>query len=341
MELIEESINRCLTDGIRIIVAEYYKKKIYIDDVKTSLAAVVGADKLYDKTVLVTGASGLVGSFIADVLIEAGSKVYVAGRNIADLKERFPEATSLEYDLTKEIVFDVDCDYIIHTAGYGHPGAFREDPVGILINSVKGTHRMLEYVRNHCKGRLLYVSSGEVYGQVDSMTSRACYPLGKQAGENLCASYHDKYGVDTVSVRLCHTFGPGMSKKDNRATAQFFRNALNGEDIVLKSKGEQRRSYLYAADSTSAILSVLTSGESGKAYDIASDDCVVTIAELAGMIAEAAGVNVIYDIPSETDRLQQSPIKEQILDGKKLGLLGWKKRYNISDGCSNILKILK
>ena len=322
-------------------MAEYYKNKSYIEDVKTSLAAVVGADKLSEKRVLITGASGLIGSFITDVLIEAGSSVYVAGRDVTRLQQRFPNATALEYDLTKEIGFDVECDFIIHAAGYGHPGAFREDPVGILINSVNGAHRMLEYARNHCKGRLLYVSSGEVYGHVDSMTSRACYPLGKQAGENLCASYHEKYELDTVAVRLCHTFGPGMSKKDNRATAQFFRNAINGEDIVLKSKGEQRRSYLYAADSASAILSVLTSGESGKAYDIASDDCVVTIAELAGMIAEAADVKVIFDIPNESDIQQQSPIKEQILDGYALGSLGWEKEYNIFDGCRNILKTLK
>ncbi len=322
-------------------MCRYYEKKSYIEDVRNSLRSVVSDEKLSEKKILVTGASGLVGSFITDVLIEAGSKVFAAGRNPVGLQERFPKATPLTYDLASDIDFNVEFDYIIHAAGYGHPGAFREDPVGILIYSVNGTARMLEYAREHCKERFLYVSSGEVYGHVDPMTSRACYPLGKQAGENLCASYHEKYDVDTVVTRLCHTFGPGISAKDNRATAQFFRNAVAGENIVLKSKGEQRRSYLYAADSASAILSVLTSGESGNAYDIASDDCVVTIAELARLIADVAGVKVVYDIPTEVEVKERSPIVEQILDGRKLANIGWMKAYRIKAGCEKSIEGLK
>ncbi len=321
-------------------MCSYYEKESYIEDVRNSLRSVVSGENLSGKKILVTGASGLVGSFITDVLIESGSTVFVAGRNPVGLQERFPKATPLTYDLASDIDFSFEFDYIIHAAGYGHPRAFREDPVGILTCSVNGTARMLEYAREHCKERFLYVSSGEVYGHVDPMTSRACYPLGKQAGENLCASYREKYGVDTVVTRLCHTFGPGISAKDNRATAQFFRNAVAGEDIVLKSKGEQRRSYLYTADSASAILSVLTSGESGNAYDIASDDCVVTIAELACLIAKAAGVEVTYDIPSEEEIAQRSPIAEQILNGKLPADLGWVKTYSIESGCRKTIEIL-
>ncbi|MBR1862353.1 MAG: NAD-dependent epimerase/dehydratase family protein [Lachnospiraceae bacterium] len=319
----------------------YFKNQSYIEDVNRSLNSVIAKEKLKDKKVLVTGAGGLIGSFITDVLTAAGSQTFVAGRNTAKLSERFSESVSLEYDLTKEILFNEDFDYIIYAAGYGHPAAFVENPIGILTESINGTRRMLDYAVGHCKERLLYVSSGEVYGNIDPMTPRACYPLSKQAGENLCASYKDKYGVDAVAVRLCHTFGPGMSEKDNRVTAQFFRNALRSENIILKSKGEQLRSYLYAADSASAILSVLTSGESGKAIDIASRDCEITIAELAGIIARAAGTEVRFELPDELETKQQSPIKQQLLNDEDLKKIGWSKSFTLSEGCTRTIAVLK
>lgn len=321
-------------------MSDYYNKKSYREDVRRSLKSIVGAKRLKDKKILITGAGGMVGSFITDVLNEAGCATWVAGRNPDKLAARFPKSVPIYYDLEKEIEFNIDFDYMILMAGYGHPGAFYEDPVGILVNSVNGTDRLLTYALEHGTDRVLYVSSGEVYGNIDSMSFRACYPLGKQAGENLCASYYEKYGVNSVVCRLCHTFGPGISWNDNRATAQFIRNALAGENIVLKSKGEQRRSYLYAADSASAILSVLTSGEAGCAYDIASDDCIVTIAELAGLIARAVGMDVVYDIPSEKEISQRSPIAEQILDGNMLAALGWKGAYSIEEGCRNTIDVL-
>ena len=290
---------------------------------------------------MITGASGLIGSFIADVLLQAGSCVFVAGRNKATLNERFPGANVLQYDLANEIEFDESFDYIIHAAGYGHPAAFREDPVGVLLNSVNGTARMLNYAIAHDVKRFLYISSGEVYGSINSTSFRACYPIGKQAGENLCASYFYKYGLDAVMARLCHTFGPGASEQDNRATAQFFRNAKNKEDIVLKSKGEQRRSYLYVADSVSAILTLLTTGKPGKSYDIASDDSIITIAELAESIAKVAGVKVVFDLPTDIEKQEQTPIKEQVMNGEALAKLGWKIRYNLTEGVVATLSIIE
>ena len=318
----------------------YYKKELYLDSIKATVRSVIKGENLINKSVLVTGASGMVCSYMADVLKQLGCRVYVAGRNIQALAERFPEAVPVEYDLSKEIAFNEDFDYIIHGAGYGHPGAFAEDPKGVLMNSILGTERLLEYGRTHNVRRFLYISSGEVYGNVDSMSSRACYPLGKQAGENLCAIYWDKYHVDTIAVRLCHTFGPGISEKDNRATAQFLRAALNHEDIILKSKGEQLRSYMYVSDSVSAILSVLTSGESGRAYDIASDECIITIADLARTIAEAAGVKVRFEIPNEEEIKQQSPIRQQVLDGEPLKRMGWSASYSIDEGCVENVMLL-
>lgn len=316
----------------------FWTRETYRKSVESAARAVVGAKALKGRHVLVTGAGGLVGSFVTDVLAACDAVVSVAGRNQESLHTRFPEAQVLYYNLEEDIAFSQPFDYIIHGAGYGHPAAFREDPAGVLLNSVNGTSRLLQYAAEHHVKRFLLVSSGEVYGHVDSMTARACYPVGKQAAETMCAAYYEKSGLDTVSARLCHTFGPGFSESDNRAATQFLRHALRGEDIVLKSRGGQRRSWLYAADSASAILSVLAAGESGKACDIASKDCVATIAELAGIMAEAAGVTVRYEIPDETAVKEQSPIAEQVLDAGALARLGWKAVYTLRTGVEAALR---
>jgi nucleoside-diphosphate-sugar epimerase len=252
-------------------------------------------------------------------------------------------------------MFDFPADYIIHAGGNAHPAAFQTDPVGTMIGNIFGTHSLLEYGRTHGTKRLLYVSSGEVYGQmdpdldefeendcgyVDSTSPRSCYPASKRAAENLCASYWKQYGLETVIVRPCHTYGPTITDSDSRATAQFFRNALHGEDIVLKSAGTQLRSYCYAADCASAIMTVLACGESGQAYNSANPEDKITIAGLAETIAEAAGRNVIFAESDATDLAQRTPITKQVLSSKKLEALGWRGRYSTKEGVEHTLRIL-
>ena len=234
--------------------------------------------------------------------------------------------------------------------------AFNTDPVGTLMGNVAGTYALLEYGRSHAAKRFLYISSGEVYGQgnlqfeeleesycgfIDSLSSRACYPLGKRTVENLCASYSKQYGLETVIVRPCHTYGPGITEEDSRANAQFFRNVLADEDIVLKSEGKQLRSYCYVADCASAMLTVLSYGICGEAYNVANPQARITISGLAEIIAEEAGKRVVYSIPNDFDIANRSPIEKQVLSSKKLEDLGWKGCYDVRKGVRNTLEILK
>ncbi|MBO6214233.1 MAG: NAD(P)-dependent oxidoreductase [Lachnospiraceae bacterium] len=319
---------------------DYWQKEVYKESVAKSTQAVIDREKLRDKKILVTGASGLIGSFVTDILLALRAKVYAAGRNPEFFHKRFGGAEALWYDLNETIAFEEEFDYVIHAAGYGHPKVFAENPVGTLNSIIGGTDRLLRYSMDHRVRKLLYISSGEVYGGVDSMNPRGCYPVGKRAAECLCASYTKQYGLDTVVARLCHTFGPGASKTDNRAATEFLQKASRGEDIVLKSRGEQLRSYLYSADSASAILSVLISGKTRESYDIASEDNVVTISGLAELIADAFGVSVRYDIPTESEKREQTPIKTQVLDGAKIKKLGWQGRYTLSEGVREISRLL-
>lgn len=338
--------------------------KLYLEDIDRTLAHVVGIERLQHKNILVTGATGTIGSFLSDTLIRFIQKynpdttIYLAGRSVEKLRNLFGVQKNVEfvpYDMNAPIEFDVHLDYVIHAAGNAHPAAFNGNPVGTIMENVDSTFRLLEYLRTHQGKRLLYVSSGEVYGQgnisldsfdesysgyVDVLSPRSCYPLSKRLTENLCSSYWKQYKIENVIVRPCHTYGPYITETDNRAHAQFFHNALNGENIILKSAGTQMRSYNYVADCVAALLSVLTQGTPGEAYNLANSQSRLTIAELAEKIAIAGHCKVVFQIPSAEDKANQSPIPKQVLNTRKVEQLGWQPAFSLEEGVCHTLKIL-
>ena len=342
-----------------------HQSELYFEDVDRALRHVIGIERLVGKSVIITGATGTIGSFVADALIRfhqknaANLKIYLAGRNLDKLQRQFEGCDNvgfLKYDMNSPIEFDAPVDYIIHAAGNAHPAAFNGDPVGTIIGNIESTLDLLEYLRKYKGKRLLYVSTGEVYGQGDGLidafeeeyvgyvnvlSPRSCYPLSKRTTENLCGSYWKQYGIETVIVRPCHTYGPCMTASDNRAHVQFFHNALSGENIVLKSVGNQLRSYNYVADCVSALLTVLINGEAGEAYNLANPKSRLTIAQLARKIAEIEGQEVVFEDPSVVDIANQSPIDKQVLDTKKIEKLGWTPAFSIDDGVCHTLSILK
>lgn len=341
------------------------QSKLYTEDLETTLAHAVDIEKLYGKKVIITGATGTIGSFAADALIhlnqkeKANIRVLLAGRSVEKLQNQFGNHDNvkyLSYDLNAPIEFDEDIDYVIHAAGNAHPAAFNGDPVGTIVGNVDSTYRLLEYAKNHGGKRFLYVSSGEVYGQGDSsldafdetysgymdvLSPRSCYPLSKRMAENLCVSYWKQHGVESVIVRPCHTYGPFMTLSDNRAHAQFLHNALAGKDIVMKSAGTQMRSYNYVADCVAGLLTVLVDGETGEAYNLANPKSTLTIAEFAKKTAAAEDCKVVFESPTEADVANQSPIPKQVLSTEKLEELGWRPAFDIDVGIRHTLDILK
>lgn len=343
------------------------KSKLYCEDIDIAIAHSVGLNKLNGHSILITGATGTIGSFIADLLIKynesqkAGLKIYLAARNKSVLQNKYAfkennELKFLSYDMLQPVDFKVPIDFVIHAAGNAHPAAFNGDPSGTIIGNIVGTYNLLEYLKKNKGKRFLYVSSGEVYGDtselteeleekqsgyLDLLSSRSCYPISKRAAETLCASYYKQFGIETVIVRPSHTYGPCITKTDNRAHAQFIQNALKHEDIVLKSAGKQMRSYTYIADCASGILTVLAKGDAGEAYNIANENSRVTIAELAQIIAEIEKCKVVFSIPDKADVVNQTPIQRQVLNAKKLEKLGWKGDYDIYRGLRHTLSILK
>lgn len=327
---------------------EYLNNGIYCKDIEATIRHTIGFRCFEGKRVLVLGASGLIGSFITDCLIyaneklRAGMTVYAASRNRKRLQRRFGDRKNLQFLEADVTTMEIDgaFDYIIHAASYGHPGAFREMPVEVLLSNVVGAQRALELARTSSGCRILYVSSGEAQEKIDCMTSRACYPVGKRAAETLCVSYWKEYGVDAVIARPSHVFGANATENDNRATAQFISSAARGVNIQMYSAGEQMRSFTYVADCASGLLTVLARGENGVAYGIsAGENC--TVRDFAEKCAGIAKCSVEFHTPTEREKVEASPFTGQIVKNDDLRKLGWYPAFTIDKGIENSVKILR
>ena len=318
-------------------------------------------DDLAGKAVAVTGATGLVGSYLLRALDAVNRAHGLKLRLIALCRK--PEAAKdrlsgmenlsiLSYDACAPLNANFRADFTVHAASNAHPLAFSSDPVGTMQANLLGTMQLLEHVRA-TGGRLLFLSTGEIYGEnpelasfddhsfgsIDPMRFRACYPESKRAAETLCASYAQQYGVDALVARLTYTYGPTITKESSRADAQFLRCALEGRDIVLKSPGTQIRSYCYAADTVSALITLLLKGATGEAYNVANPDCSPSIREYAQTLADLAGVQLIFDLPPEAERAGYSAVTRAVLDPGKLMRLGWRAAYDLRTGLAHTLEI--
>ena len=336
-------------------------RTIYDADLRASLDGL--EDWLRGKRILITGATGTIGSFMVDALLLPGLDVtvYAAGRSRERMLQRFGALTEdprfhfVPFDSTVPAAFDFDADLIVYGAVSTHPMAYSTDPVGIMKANLVGTASMLEYLRAHPSARLAFLSSGEVYGEnpdlpegfretdhgwVDTMRPRSCYPESKRAAETLCAAYAAQYGVDARVARLCHVYGPTFPPSNSRADAQFLRNALNGEDIVMKSDGSQVRSWCYVADAVRGLLWLLRHGQPGTALNVASR-AVHSIREYARTLSEIGGVRLRFDLPPEVERAGYTRVTRAVLNPEKLEALGWRSAYDLRTGLQHTYECLK
>ena len=334
-----------------------YKNPIY----KNAIDAIAADIPVDEGRVLVTGASGLIGSCIVEVLLSAnqlfGKKfsIYAMGRSADKLAHRFGNYSDVHF-VAQNVVDPIaieGLDYIVHAASNADPRSYARYPAETILTNVIGAKNVLDYCKV-TQARALLTSTFEVYGRLDQdeysenefgtidlNMIRNCYPESKRTAEYLFRSYHDEYGVDCVIARLSSIYGPTMQKDDSKAHAQFLRNALAGEDIVLKSKGTQRRTYCYVIDAVSGLLTVLFKGKAGEAYNVANENSVATIAEVAETIAELSGKKVIFDLPDEVERKGFSKPQNCVLNTEKIKSLGWSGKYSLKRGLQDTLDILR
>lgn len=339
---------------------------IYKNDLKNVIENIPGIDSIKGKKILITGATGLVCSAVVDFLLHlnetknAGVTVYIAARSQKKARNRFggflnrDDVIFVEYDALNDLCWNFNVDYIIHGASPANPSLYVKEPVETMLANILGMNNILKYASEHKIERVLFVSSSEVYGKkennhpygdeeygyLDILNPRACYPSAKRACETLCVSYGIEHLVDSVIVRLGHIYGPTATRKDTRASSQFFFDVLDGNDIVMKSAGTQLRSYCYVVDCVSAMMTVLIKGEKGKAYNISNPESVVTIRELAEQIAVCANRNVKFVNPSEQEQRGYNLMDNSSLDASLLLDLGWRGMFDLKTGVRHTLEIL-
>lgn len=339
---------------------------IYINDLERTVKNTSGFEDFQDKSFLITGATGLICSYLIDLLMiynktyNSNIKIVAVGRSRKRGNDRFSNYLNnknfsfYEHDITNTIQLSETFDYIIHGASNANPIAYSEDPVGTMLSNIIGMKNILEFSKKMKKSRVLYISSGEVYGEsssnylkendygyVDILNPRSCYPSSKRATETLCVSYAKQYSVKTIIARPCHIYGPTAANNDYRASNQFIQNGINKKDIILKSSGSQIRSYCYVGDCVSGLLKILLNGEVGEAYNISSEGSTVSIRELAKIIAKQTDTNVIFNEPDKKEKEGYSVFSKAVMDNTKLMNLDWNSESNIYDGIKRTIEVLK
>lgn len=347
-----------------------YQNSNYIEDVRMVTTLELPWEKLRDKSIMLSGATGLLGSFLVDVILEKNimdglnCTVYALGRNKIKAKERFSKyfddkhLVFIPYDVKQPLIRNDlhTVDYVLHLASNTHPMQYSTDPIGTITTNIIGVQNMLDFAVDHNATRFAFASSNEIYGEnrgdveffdenycgyINSNTMRAGYPESKRCGEALCQAYKTQKGLDVVILRFTRSYGPTMLMSDTKAISQFIKKGIVGEDIVLKSAGTQYYSYQYMADSVSGLLTILLKGENGEAYNIAEEHSDIMLKDLAAVIAEMSGKKVVFEIPDAVEAAGYSTATKARLDGHKLGGLGWKPRYDIKSGMERTISILR
>lgn len=309
---------------------------------------------LEGKHILITGATGLIGSCLIRILAHWNLGVHITAvvRNLEKAQKLFKD---LEYQDLSYIVSDISdtfcvpqpVDYLIHAANQTSSKAFVDAPVETILTAIKGTQNMLEIAREKQVKSFVYLSSMEAYGapqtdekileshgcNINTMETRSSYPESKRMCESLCRAYYAQYGVPTKVIRLSQTFGPGLSYNDGRVPAEFARCVIENKNIILRTDGKTKRSYLYVADAVTAVLAILLQGASGEAYNATNEATYCSIREMANLVAEkCANGRICVDICIEDpNKFGFAPTLCMNLDTTKLRALGWLPGYDLED----------
>jgi len=324
--------------------------------------------KIDNKTILVTGATGLIGKTLVEYLLRRNEEynkktiIIATGRSKEKFLSRYSDVALtdcikfFEQDVNNKFEIDEKIDYIIHLASNTHPVLYATDPINTIMANVLGTYNLLELASQNEKCCFFLMSSGDIYGDniankkfiteddcgyIDCNTLRAGYIEGKRASEALCNAYLEERYIDFFIGRLCRVFGPNMQLNESKAISQFILKAAAGEDILLKSSGEQIFSYLSASDAVEAMLYIISNGKSGEAYNISDNDLTMTLKDLAYLIGEIGGVNVVQSVPKATEQKGASNFKNVCLDSTKLKSLGWEPKKSIEDGLKETIYYLR
>lgn len=340
--------------------------RVFKEDLEAIVKEDIRWEKLRGKTVLITGASGMIGTYMLHVLTmlndkyEYGIRVLAVLRNASKLSKETKEREDVQViirDVTEPLEIPEDVHYVIHAASPASPLIMQNHPVETIAANTLGTFNTLSLAKEKEAEGYLFISSREIYGQpeegqeffyedtygfVDQLNPRSCYSEGKKAAETMCICYREEYGLNTKIARLAHTYGPGMSIYDGRVQADFLKNVFYKEDIVLKSEGSAVRTYTYIGDAVAGLYRILLDSDD-VVYNIGNEDGKVSICELAEIMVDIypeRGLKLVFDIP-EGGTKGTAPYTLGILSSGKLRKIGWSPKYSVKEGFKRTLEYLE
>lgn len=315
----------------------------------------------------VSGAGGLIGSYLVCLIIEAnrqlglGIRVAAVDRN-AELLKRFSEdggnlVTCYNLDVCTDSLPEGRYDYVIHAASNTSPVDYATKPIDTIWTNVYGAKALMDLsIRSNAR-RFLFCSSVEAYGRnngdidkfaesysgyVDCNTVRAGYPASKRCVEALCNAYAAEHAdFDFVIARIGRFYGPTVVPGDTKAPSQFIGNAVRGEDIVLKSDGTQLFSWGYVGDCATALLTLLMKGEKGGAYNVADPESCAMLKDFAQCAADVANAKLSFVPQSQVESAAYSKITKATMDTGKLESLGWHAVHHLADGISRTVRYIR
>ena len=317
--------------------------------------------KLKNKTVLVTGAYGMLASYMMYFMIYLNKihfydiMIISLSRNAEKFNTRFGyyarDITQINKSVNEKV--DINCDYIIHAASFASPQYYTISPIDVILPNVLGTYNLLElaYEKN---AHLLYFSTCSVYGHyegerkliteedygvIDPLDPHSCYDESKRAGEMLCVAYYRQKKVPVVIARIAHTYGPTMDiENDPRVFASFIKNVVNKEDISIKSDGSAKRSFCYISDATTAYFKLLLDGEPGEAYNVSNEGQTISIKELGEIVSNLANVGFSY-VKRDDDEvyLQDKNADTATYSNAKIRKLGMLFNIDVKQGFTRVI----
>ncbi len=347
-------------------------KNILTEDFQILAESNLPFGKYKNKTFLITGATGLIGSLIIKNLLycnrlyQLNIRVLAIVRNCKKAEKIFAnELSEKELVLIKQ---DLSCplqplnekiNYIVHAAADTVSKNMVTYPADNMRTALVGTMSMLELAKEkHVEG-MVYISSMEVYGTinvtdhkieewelgyVNLSDARSCYPEGKRACECLCSSYVAQNGINVCTARLAQTFGAGILPNENRVFAQFAKSVLENKDIILHTAGLSEGNYVYTADAIKAILLLLTEGKKGEVYNVSNEECHMRIRDMAELVAVQVAhgkIKVVYDIPEEKNMFGYAPDVKMHMSNKKIKMLGWEPQISLLEAYRRMIGYMK
>lgn len=340
-----------------------YKRQVVQDDLKTLYNESIDWSALKNKSILITGATGMLASYFSFMIQylneqDFGIKLFLLARNKNKLEQFFgiesDDIIFIIQDICEKIEILEDVDYIFHAAGAASPYYIINDPVGIIKANTLGTINVLEFARKAKTKKVIFTSTREVYGKVenqeyisesdmgvtDPLEARSCYPESKRMAETILKSYSIQYRIPFNTIRIAHTYGPGMQlSNDGRVMADFLNDAINRRDININSEGKAVRAFCYITDAIEAIFRILINGKHDEAYNVANETEPIRLIDLAKMIQRITSnnknVKTLMDIKKIEGYCAYKPAE---LDTRKIDKLGWKPKVSLEEGIEKTLK---